>query len=337
MRLLVLGGTNFVGRSIVEEALLRGHQVTTVNRGISGATSRGANALRVDRRDRRSLVDVLGQDEWDAVIDTWSGEPVAVRDAARLLTDRVGHYGYVSSRSVYRWPLPPGIDESAPVVDGDPDSGEASDYAAAKRGAELAVLERFDGRALLARAGLVLGPYEDVGRLPWWLERVRRGGRVPAPGPPERRLQYIDARDLAAWMLDAALRGLSGAFNAVSRPGHTTMRQLLEACNDIVGAGADLVWLSPEVVEATGVSGWTDLPIWVPPRGEMAGLHDGDVSAAYAEGLTCRPVHETVSDTWQWLQAAGRPAPRTDRPGLGLRPEVDRALLAAAEPGSAGA
>lgn len=327
----MLGGTRFVGRSVVEEALRRGTRVTTLTRGISGTPADGARTIEVDRRDLGALDAALGDERWDAVIDTWSGAPAVVRDSAWLLRDRVSHYGYVSSRSVYRWPWPVRGDEDAPVVDGDPGSAQQDDYAAAKRGSELAVLETFAGRALLARAGLILGPYEDVARLPWWLERMSRGGRVPAPGPAERRLQYIDARDLAAWMLDAAERGLSGAFNTVSRPGHTTTGELLNACNDVVGQGAELVWLSPDSVQAAGVTGWVDLPIWVPPTGEMAGLHDGDVSAAYAEGLSCRPVQDTVADTWLWLQTAGHPEPRTDRPSLGLSPDVERALVAAAD------
>jgi hypothetical protein len=121
-------------------------------------------------------------------VDTWSGAPQAVRDAATLLVNRVGHYGYVSSRSVYRWPIPAGLDERGPVVEGDPTSPDHRDYAAAKRGGELAVLDAFGENALLARAGLILGPYEQVGRLPWWLRRLERGGRVLAPGPMGRPL-----------------------------------------------------------------------------------------------------------------------------------------------------
>jgi nucleoside-diphosphate-sugar epimerase len=166
-----------------------------------------------------------------------------------------------------------------------------------------------------------------VGRLPWWLGRISGGGRVLAPGPADRGLQYIDARDLAAWMLDAARRGLGGAFNTVSRPGHTTIGELLQTCNEVVGKAAELVWLSPEAVEAAGVSGWTQLPIWVPPSGELAGLHDGDVSAAYAQGLSCRPVRNTVADTWDWLRSEGFPEPRRDRPSVGLDPDIERELL----------
>ncbi len=329
MRLLVLGGTHHVGRAVVEEALRRGDEVTTVTRGLSGPPAEGARAIYVDRTDRFALSTALADEEWDAVVDTWSAAPRAVRDSAALLADRVGHYVYVSSRSVYRWPLPVGLDESAPVVDASSTSGDPSDYAAAKRGGELAVLEAFAGRAVLARAGLILGPYEVVGRLPWWLGRMARGGSVLAPGPPDRKLQYVDARDLAVWMLKAADRRLSGVFNTVSEPGHATMRELLGACNAVTGGHGELVWTPPEVIEAAGVSGWTELPIWVPPTGELAGLHDGDVAAVHGEGLLCRPVHDTVADTWRWLQTEGHPTTPAGRTSLGLDFDTEQRILAA--------
>ena len=253
-----------------------------------------------------------------------------VRESARTLAGRTRHYGYVSSRSVYVWPIRPGLDESAPVVDGDPSDVDALDYAAAKRGSELAVLETFSS-TLIARAGLILGPYEDVGRLPWWLRRIEAGGRVLAPGPRERPLQYIDARDLAAWMLAAAQRRLSGTFNAVGPPGATTMGRLLDAARAVTGSDAQLVWVAPEAVEAAGIAPWTEMPIWVPPTGEFAGLHNGNVKAAMREGLTCRPVEETVADTWAWLQAEGDPPQREDRPQHGISPAREAAALAAAE------
>jgi nucleoside-diphosphate-sugar epimerase len=327
MKLLVLGGTHHVGRSVVEEALARGDQVTTLTRGLSGPSASGALGLHGDRTDPAALRAVLGDATWDAVIDTWSGAPAVVGDAATLLKDRAGHYGYVSSRSVYRWPTPPGADESAPVVDGDPADTGSEDYAAAKRGGELAAVEAFGNRALLARAGLILGPYEIVGRMPWWLGRIDRGGEVLAPGPPERPLQLIDCRDLAGWMLSAAGRGLGGTFNTVSQPGHATMASLLEAAIRVTGSGARLIWVSPEVIEAVGIEAWTELPIWLPPTGEAAGMHAGDVTAAYAAGLTCRPVEETIAATWQWIQAEGYPPARPGRPGPGLDPEKERQVL----------
>jgi nucleoside-diphosphate-sugar epimerase len=229
MRLLVLGGTHHVGRAVVETALARGDQVTTLTRGLSGPSASGALALHADRTNPDALRSLIADGSWDAVVDTWSGAPCAVKDAAELLADRVGHYGYVSSRSVYQWPTPPGLDESAAVVDASADAADGYDYAAARRGGELAALAAFGARALIARAGLILGPYEIVGRMPWWLRRIERGGDVLAPGPPDQPLQYIDCRDLAEWMLRAADDGVGGIFNTVSRPGHATMASLLGA------------------------------------------------------------------------------------------------------------
>lgn len=328
MRLLVLGGTHHVGRAVVEEALARGDEVTTLTRGVSGPPADGANARYADRTDPEQLRSALGDDTWDAVIDTWSFAPRVVRDSAALLSGRSGHYGYVSSRSVYSWPIPSGADESAPVVDGDADSDEASDYAAAKRGGELAVLQHFDGPTVLARAGLILGPYEGVGRMPWWLRRIERGGDVLAPGPRDLPLQYIDCRDLAIWMLHAADDGISGAFNTVSKPGQATMESLLNACVAATGSDAKLVWVDPEVIEAAEIGEWVELPVWVSPNGEAISLHDGDVSAIYAAGLVCRPIGATVADTWAWLQAEGDPPVKEGRPRHGLDPEREREVLA---------
>lgn len=328
MRLLVLGGTHHVGRAVVEVALQRGDDVTTVTRGVSGPSAKGARAIHLDRTDRLALADALGDMRWDIVVDTWLGAPRVVRDSASLLAERVARYVYVSSRSVYVWPMPLGSDESAPVVDADPGSDDESDYAAAKRGAEIAVQDKYGDRALLARAGLILGPYEVVGRLPWWLGRIARGGRVLAPGPRDLPLQYVDGRDLADWLLSAGDRGVSGSFNVVSRPGHTTMGELLDVCVGVTGSDADLVWTSPEVLESAGISGWTELPIWVPPGSELAGLHAADVEAAYREGLICRPIADTVRDTWAWLQAEGFPPPPSVRAASGLDPAKEQAVLA---------
>lgn len=330
----MLGGTHHVGRAVVEAALARGDEVTTLNRGITGRQPPGARELHADRTDPAALRQALGSPDgrpdpaWDVVIDTWSGAPRVVADAAGLLAGRAGHYVYVSTRSVYQWPIPAGVDESAPVVDGDPASENGEDYAAAKRGGELAAVAAFGDRALLARAGLILGPYEIVGRMPWWLRRMSQGGDVLAPGPPDLPLQYIDARDLAEWMLAAAQRGLGGAYNATGRRGHATMASLLEAARDVTGARASLVWVSPEVIESAGIQPWTELPVWLPPTPEYAGMHDGDVCAIHAAGLTCRPVAETVADTWRWLQQEGYPRQPAGRPAHGLSPETERRVLA---------
>ncbi|MEV4105529.1 reductase [Nonomuraea sp. NPDC049649] len=320
MRLLVLGGTEFVGRAFVSEALALGHDVTVFNRGTHEPPP-GVTALRGDRT-RPGGLGALAGGEWDVVADTWSWAPSAVRDAATLLAGRAGHYVYVSSRSVYTLPVPYGADESAPLVEGGEDG-----YAEMKAGGELAATAAFGGRALLARAGLILGPHENIGRLPWWLTRIARGGPVLAPEPADLGLQYVDARDLARWCLDAAGDGVGGAFNVVSPPGFVTMRELLECCVRVTGSAAELRWTGEEAILAAGVRPWTDLPIWMTGDGH-AFVHGGDVSKAVAAGLRFRPVEETVADTWAWLRSIGGRAPlRPDRPAVGLDPDVEAALL----------
>src|SRR4051812_29363261 len=324
MRLLVLGGTHHVGRAFVEAALARGDAVTTVTRGVSGTAVEGAEARHADRLDPEALRAALGDDAWDAVVDTWSAAPVAVRTSAQLLRGRAAHYTYISSCSVYTWPIAPGSDEGAPVVDADASSPDASDYAAAKRGGELALLAEFDGDVAVARAGLILGPYEIVGRMPFWLNRIAAGGRVPAPGPYDRPLQYVDCRDIADWVLGSQP---IGTFNTVSQPGHSTIGAMLDEVRTVTGSDAELVWLDPATVEAAGVEPWTELPIWVPPTGELAGLHSLDVSAAAAAGLHPRPMPETVADTWAWLRREGLPERPTNRGGGPMDAAAEARLL----------
>ncbi|WNI26875.1 NAD-dependent epimerase/dehydratase family protein [Streptomyces sp. ITFR-16] len=332
----MLGGTQFVGRSVTEAALARGWEVTVFHRG-HHAPPPGAAELLGDRTapGGPAVLAEAGEPDggglaWDLVVDTWSGAPSAVRDAARLLADRAARYTYVSSRSVYDYPAPAGLPEDGPLVAGaSPDAGDDQPYALAKRGGELAALDAFGDRALLARAGLIIGPLENVGRLPWWLGRIARGGPVLAPGTPDLDLQYIDVRDLAGWLLDAAERGLHGPYNLVSRPGHTTMGEFLEACVRVTGSDAELRWTDTDRILAAGVEPWTDLPVWLPPGELYDTLHQGDVSRAHAAGLRCRPVEETVADTWAWLCALGGEAPqRPDRPLKGIDPQTEAKLLA---------
>jgi 2'-hydroxyisoflavone reductase len=338
MKVLVIGGSHFVGRALVEVALQSGHEVTALNRGLTGHVVDGARLIRADRTNHEEFSAALEGHSWDAVIDTWSGPPIHATVAARLLGPLTQHYAYVSSRSVYSWPIAPGLDESQATVDGDPEDAMTDDYALTKRGSELGVLAARPD-ALIARAGLILGPYEDIGRLPWWLLRLQRGGKVLAPGPVTRPLQLIDARDLAQWMMSCAERKIGGVFNAVSAVGHTTMGELLDVARevtrsverDVATSAAELVWFTPEEIEAAGVSPWTELPIWIPPTGPLAGLHDCDVGAALNSGLRCRPIRETVEDTWKWLQREGLSDQAEDRARHGLDPQREIDLIAAHE------
>ncbi|MDX6287717.1 MAG: hypothetical protein QOG53_3202 [Frankiales bacterium] len=327
MRLLVLGGTRFVGAAFVADAIARGWEITILHRGTTGAAPAGVEVLHGDRTVESGMA-ILDGRRWDYVVDTWSSAPSVVRDAARVLADRVDRYAYVSSRSVYAWPLAIGADETVPLVDADPDAG-ATDYSADKRGAEMA-LERELGldRVLHARAGLILGPREDIDRLPWYLRRAAEGGRMLAPGPIDLPLQYVDARDLAAFVLDGLEKGLSGPYNVVSPPGHTTMGQLLEHVVSVTDSRAELVWVDPSFLVDRGVEPWTELPIWVPPDSEIFSMHCGDVSRAVNAGLICRPIAETVADTWAWMQSAPRPPTRADRPPVGMDRTREQELLA---------
>lgn len=321
----MLGGTRFVGRAVVNDALERGFDVTVVSRGESATPPSEVTWCQGDRREPDAVREVASI-EWDAVIDTWSDSADVVERSAAALAGTARWYGYVSSRSVYTWPPALGSDESAPVVDLDSEFG----YAVNKRGAELAVLRHFEGRCLLARAGLILGPYEDAGRLTWWLERASQGGSLVAPEPPDLLWQYIDARDLASFLLDSAERGTSGPFNVVCpRSDGTTTRRLVESCVTVTGSLATLVWVRPEILRRCGVGEWDDLPGWIPPGGEGAGLHDCDVSAAVAAGLSCRPIEATVADTWTWMQTLPVKQRRPLRPGQprrGLTAEQEQAI-----------
>ncbi|MFD4632744.1 NAD-dependent epimerase/dehydratase family protein [Streptomyces sp. NPDC058284] len=327
MRLLMLGGTEFVGRAVTEAALARGWEVTVFHRGHHAAPE-GARAVHGDRTADGGL-SALAEGEWDVVVDTWSAAPRVVRESARLLAGRAGRYVYVSSGSVYAYPGAAGSDEGFPVVDGDPDA-EATAYAQDKRGGELAALDGFGaGRTVLARAGLILGPYENIGRLPWWLNRVARGGPVLAPGPRDLHIQYIDVRDLAEWILDAGAAGLQGAYNLVSPMGRTTMGELLDACLEVAGApDASLRWTDPQVVLGAGIEQWMELPVWLAPGELHDTMHRTSSEKAVAAGLRSRPVAETVRDTWEWLRSIGGSAPqRPDRPVVGLAPEKEAKAL----------
>ncbi|MFI6982067.1 NAD-dependent epimerase/dehydratase family protein [Embleya sp. NPDC050154] len=326
MRLLILGGTAFVGRAVTDAAVNRGWDVTVFNRGRHELPD-GVRSLVGDRTSEGGLAALAGG-EWDLAVDTWSAAPRVVRDSADLLADRVGRYAYVSSCSVYDQPTPAGLGEEAPLVEGSPDDGDVA-YPNAKRGAEIAVERAFGDRYVHGRAGLILGPRENIGRLPWWLNRIARGGPVLAPGPREAELQFIDARDLAEWTLDAAEAGRSGAYNLVSPTGHSTMGELLDLCVRVTGSDAELRWIDPDTIVKAGIEPWLELPIWLPAGADYDSIHRRDVRKALGAGLRVRPVEETVADTWTWLRSVNGIVPqRSDRPVVGLPPEKEATLLA---------
>src|SRR4051794_7235408 len=323
MRTLVLGGTVFLGRHVAAEALARGHELTLFTRGRHGAELFPEAAHL--RGDRRGDLAALRDGEWDVVVDTSGYRAADVGASAELLADRCSHYVFVSSINAYpAWPEQP-VDEDSPVWESD-----ADDYGPAKAASERAAEAAMPGRVAAVQAGLILGPHDGVFRLPWWVRRIARGGDVPAPGDPARELQIIDARDLAAWMLDLAERRVAGVFNGTGPAGMTTMGELLGAAVEATGSGVRLRWVPESALRALEVEPWTELPLWA-PEDEMAGAWRIGTERAQAAGLRCRPVSETVADVAAWLRDGGeaelgdwnaevRPPP--------MSPERERELLA---------
>lgn len=332
MRLLVLGGTRFVGRAIVEEAVRRGHDVTTFTRGLAEPRP-GTKALHGDRTSPADLAQ-LGEHDWDAVIDTSVLAPAHVAASTEVLADHTRHYTYVSTLRVYRdWPAM-GVDEESPTHEVPPDAAGDLEYALVKAGSERAVEQSFPGRCLLVRAGIIVGPYESPPRLPWWLARIRRGGRVIAPGPPERPVRAVDVRDLATWIVDNTRRQIPGAVNVPGQGGQT-FGALIGACREAAeakdGPAAEVVWVGDDVLRAAGVEPWWQLPMWAPAEPAWAGTWDVRGERAEITGVRYRPLTDTVRDTWRWLQrrrqAAGQPGSIELEPGVGLDPATERAVL----------
>jgi 2'-hydroxyisoflavone reductase len=305
----VIGGTVFLGRAVVEDALARGHEVTLFNRGRSSpGLFPEVEELHGDRKEDLSL---FAGRVWDAVIDTSGYTPAAVRASAEALRDS-GRYLFVSSVSVYADMSSGPTEESAVAELGDMPldevSSDYSNYGALKALCEDEVRAVFGERALIVRPGLIVGPHDPTGRFTYWARRLARGGETLAPGPPDRRAQFVDVRDLAAFLLDAVEAGHSGTFNATNEG---------VAWGDLL-AGADVTWVSDEFLQEHGVGEWMELPLWIASP-EFAGMHETDVSRAVAAGLRFRPVEETV--------AGAADAPEAE--GVGLSPEREAELLAA--------
>jgi 2'-hydroxyisoflavone reductase len=349
MRLLVLGGTRFLGRSIVDEAVSRGYDVTTFSRGLSGHPRPGAEALRGDRTNHQDLGQ-LAEREWDAVIDTSVLDPEHVAASAQALAGHAGHYTYISSISAYAgFPSEP-VTEESPVLQGTL-GAEGNDfgleYSLLKVGSEQAAAEAFPGASLIVRPGLIVGPHENVGRLPWWLARFAAGGTVLAPGAPDRPIQVTDARDLAAWVVDNTRRGIPGIVNVPGAVG-TTMGEMLAACAHVTAAaragsggeptGGDLLrWVPDSALVAAGLEEDADLPIWAPDTPGNAGIWQVSGDRALRTGIRYRPLADSVRDTWLWMRkegaATGKPPGEIGRrEGIGMTPDRESAVLATLPP-----
>jgi 2'-hydroxyisoflavone reductase len=307
VRLLVLGGTVFLGRAAVEQALRRGHEVTLFNRGESNPDL-FPEAEQV-RGDREHDLAALESRRWDAVLDTSGYLPRVVGASAQALRAS-GQYVFVSSISVYA-DFSRGRREGdalAQLGDVSAETVDDASYGALKGLCEQAVEAVFGGRALIVRPGLIVGPHDPTGRFTYWARRLQRDGTVLAPGPGERPFQFVDVRDLAAWLVESIEQRRSGVFNATNEG--VPLQELL--------AGADVTWVTDEFLEEQGVGHWLELPFWLPER-EAPGIHRTDVGRALAAGLHFRPLAETLRGA-----ATARAAD-----GVGLSPKREAELLAA--------
>ena len=317
MKLLVLGGTEFLGRALVESALERGHEVTLFNRGRTNPELfPEAEKLRGDR-----VVDPLPSGRWDVVVDTSGYLPAAVRRAAKALRDSVERYVFVSSVSVYAdFSTGPREDSNRAELGAMPSDEMLpgyENYGALKALCEDVVTAVFGDRALIVRPGLIVGPHDPTGRFTYWPHRIARGGDFLVPGPPEETVQIVDVRDLGSWIVDLAERKASGVFNA-THPG-LPWSELVESCLRVSAAEGRPVWVDSGFLAGQGVGEWLELPLWLSDPDSL-GMMQADVSRAVESGLTFRPLDETVRGTLERAQMTE---------GVGLAPDRERELIEA--------
>jgi 2'-hydroxyisoflavone reductase len=337
LRILILGGTGFTGPFQVRYALSRGHKVTVFNRGRThpGELPKEAEQLLGDRNGQ---LDALKGREWDVVIDNPTALPIWVRTAAQVLKGNVDRYVFISTTSVYSDNTTRGMDESGPLAEfpgSDPfkvtiETMRASSiplYAPLKVVSEKETRKWFPGKSLIIRPGLIVGPGDQTDRFTYWPVRVARGGEVLAPGTPKDTVQFIDARDLAEWTIRMVEQGTTGTFNATGPASKLTMAAMLEEIKTVTKSDARFTWLDVEFLLAQKVSPWSDMPVWVAPRGPESGFIQLSNKKAVSNGLTFRSVSETAQATLDWFRQL--PAERQAALRAGIKPEREAEVLAA--------
>jgi len=328
MKLLILGGTRFLGRHLVTAALARGHEVTVFNRG------NYPGEVETLKGDRHTELHKLQGRRWDAVVDTSGHLPRAVKAAAEVLSNEVERYVFISSQNAYRDVSVPGIEETYPLraltgeqleransidTSGQPSYGEL--YGGLKALCEQAAEEVMPNRVLIIRPGLIVGPHDYTDRFTYWPVRVARGGEVLAPGHPDRYIQFIDVRDLAEWTISMIERTTTGAYNAHGLPNSLTMQQLLDECKSVTGSDAQFTWVSEDFLLKENVAAWSELPLWLPEEAapHLKGFMFISPDKAITEGLNFRPLRDTIRDTLEHQTK--------DELKAGLDRDKERALL----------
>jgi len=323
MKILILGGTIFLGRHLVDAAISRDHDVTLFNRGEHNANL--FPAVEKLRGDRDGNLFALEGRQWDAVIDTCGYVPRIVQASAELLASAVEHYTFISSISVYADVSKPGIDEEGELGVLEDESVEditGGAYGPLKVLCEQAAEAFFPGRTLNIRPGLIVGPYDPSDRFTYWLHCIARGGEVLAPSPGQKPVQIIDARDLAEWIIGLIEARVSGVYNATGPDYRLTMQDLLELCRTELGSETTITWVDEGFLLGAGVEPWMDLPLWL-AGDEDSGMLAVNVEKAISANLTFRSLEETIRDTYHW--AGKRPADHQWR--AGLAPDREQELL----------
>ena len=336
MKLLILGGTVFLGRHLVEAALAREHDVTLFNRGINNPDL--FPEVERLRGDRDGGLSALEGRRWDAVIDTCGYVPSHVRDSAQLLAGAVDHYTFTSTIGVYADFEKVGIDETAPVstvADDNLEDLTAESYGPLKAVCERTVEECLPGRTLVVRAGLLVGPNDPLDRFTYWVRRVAQGGEVLAPGRADRQVQIVDARDLSDWIVRMVEARQTGVYNGSGPDYVLTMGRMLDEMIAVSASEARLTWVDDKLLIDQKAGAWQEVPLWLPetePR--FAGLMKADCGKAIAAGLSFRPLAETIFDTLDWDRSRVEPPAPYKLFGIELAPaglshERELALLQA--------
>jgi nucleoside-diphosphate-sugar epimerase len=323
MRILMMGGTAFVGRHIAQAAIDAGHDVTLYHRGRTGAgLFPGATHVLGDRNNEQDLA-ALGSAEWDATVDVSAYLPGQVRSLAGALDGRGGHQLFISTASVYRTPVAPGFGEDAPVHEPVDAEFTMDAYGGLKVACEQAVMELHGPGSTVVRPTYVVGPHDYSGRLPWWVNRIARGGEVLAPGDAGDPIQVIDARDMASWAVSLLANSVAGTFHAVSPPPPFGFGQLLDAiAARVAPPGTTLTWVGKDYLLAAGLDD-AALPLW--PGGDSeSDINAADPAAALAAGLAPRPLSQSIDEIreYELRSPAAPPA------GVGLTAEREAGLLA---------
>ena len=332
MKILIIGGTRFLGRHLVNSARARGHEVTLFNRGKTNPDLFGqVDKIQGDRE--KDLEQLAGGalsgskgHNWDVVIDTCGYFPRIVKMSAKALKDRVENYVFISSISVYESLQKIGINESDPlgkIADETIEEITDGSYGPLKALCEKAVQDVFGIRSLIIRPGLIVGPHDPTDRFTYWPVRVARGGDVIAPDKPEGLTQIIDVRDLSDFIIELVQQNVSGVFNATGPSHELTFGTLLDTCKLVSASDAKFKWASVEFLDQNNVSPWSDMPAWLPDIGEEAGFARVDISKAIKAGLAFRSLEDTVRDTLEWAKEY----PPDHEWKAGLKPGREKELL----------